>query len=393
MRAVAPNKGLLLSPTDQHTNSLSNHGHGSCMFDLDIGEEGGLMASTAECRSGVLYADPLPFETSEDGVRMRRMVSSSSASSSDVVRRIEQLTTHPVNMFHARLMRDVRSMYTRMMKDMEVGQDGRVDVVVLATELQSVGYCVSLRSTGVSNDGPPSGAAALPVANATMTMATNTSKKKKAPVNIFANLRNEFLVVVDSEKRGMIPQDQKQQQEEEYIIEMSFEDHFRMPLVEGMVDRYAQVVACVPQHVVAPTDVLTSVVEILCGEISSAFEECGWTLPPWRRQKALLSKWLNTKNRRDSKIEHPDGHGHADEHHTSPRAVVVSFDVPVLAPPDHTKTDGDGKESETGLLKKSLSFPVEDIEPPNKDMQLVSAIAMPPRETATKTRVIRVEQL
>ena len=358
------------------------------------------MASTAECCGGTLslYADPLTLETGEDGVRMRRMVSDSATTSGDdVVQRIERLTTHPVNMFHARLMRDVKSMYNRMMTDMEVGHDGRVDVVVLATELQSVGYCVSLRSTGVSNDGPPSGAAALPVAHAntttTTTTNTKTMMKKKAPVNIFANLRNEFLVVVDSEKHGTISTDKKQQTEEEYIIEMSFRDHFRMPLVEGMVDRYAQVVDAVPQHVVAPTDVLTSVVEILCGEISSAFEECGWTLPPWRRQKALLSKWLNTNNRRDSKIEHPDDHRHADERHTSPRAVVVSFDVPVLVPPNHTKMDGNEKESETGLLKKSLSYPVEGTEPPNKGMQLVSAVAMPPRETTARTRVIRVEQL
>ena len=42
---------------------------------------------------------------------------------------------------------------------------------------------------------------------------------------------------------------------------------------------------------------LAQLVNLLCTEMSLAFQERGLSLPPWRQGKSLLSKWLPSKAR------------------------------------------------------------------------------------------------
>lgn len=48
---------------------------------------------------------------------------------------------------------------------------------------------------------------------------------------------------------------------------------------------------------VAPATQLQPLVQLLCAEMSLAFEHHGLSLPPWRQHVALLSKWLPSKAR------------------------------------------------------------------------------------------------
>lgn len=45
-----------------------------------------------------------------------------------------------------------------------------------------------------------------------------------------------------------------------------------------------------PSVLVASAEQITALVQLLCAEMSLAFEHHGLSLPPWRQSKSLLSK-------------------------------------------------------------------------------------------------------
>jgi len=153
-------------------------------------------------------------------------------------------------------------------------EDGIIDPVVLATKLGSVGYRVSIRSAL----GGQSGSA-----------------------ECFYNLRNEFLIISgDGDEDG------------HYIIEANFKGHLSIP---QPTDRYAGLLEAVPEEVVLSPRMLCRLVNLLCSEMSLAFQERGLSLPPWRQEKSLLSKWLPSKSK-DFDMSSPSG---------SPRAAGATY--------------------------------------------------------------------
>jgi hypothetical protein len=46
----------------------------------------------------------------------------------------------------------------------------------------------------------------------------------------------------------------------------------------------------VPSELVTTPALLGPLVQLLCSEMSLAFEELGHSLPPWRQSRSLLSK-------------------------------------------------------------------------------------------------------
>ncbi|KAG7672005.1 hypothetical protein Ndes2526B_g07043 [Nannochloris sp. 'desiccata'] len=171
------------------------------------------------------------------------------------------------SLYHTKLRHDVRRM-TRGL----VLEDGVIDPVVLATKLSGVGYRVNIRSAL----GGQAGSA-----------------------ECFYNLRNEFLITSgDEEEDG------------HYIIEANFRGHFSIP---QPTDRYAGLLEMVPEEVVLSPTMLSRLVNLLCSEMSLAFQERGLSLPPWRQGKSLLSKWLPSKSK-DFDMSSPSG---------SPRAAGV----------------------------------------------------------------------
>ena len=67
--------------------------------------------------------------------------------------------------------------------------------------------------------------------------------------------------------------------------------HFREQFeISHPTPRYSGLLAMLPQVLVAPPAQLAPLVQLLCAEMSLAFEQHGLSLPPWRESKSLLSK-------------------------------------------------------------------------------------------------------
>ncbi|GIL42149.1 hypothetical protein Vafri_216 [Volvox africanus] len=124
------------------------------------------------------------------------------------------------------------------------------DVVYLARCLASLGYIVSVRL-------------ALPGTGA----------------DCFKSLRHEFLVVLGTgEFHGM-----------EFIVEPSLRQHFAIPHPSP---DYESVLSRTPDVFVGGSCRLVSIIQLLCALMADSFQREGLPLPPWRREAAMLSKWL-----------------------------------------------------------------------------------------------------
>jgi len=135
----------------------------------------------------------------------------------------------------------------------------------LATKLSSIGYGVLVRHSVSGGKGS----------------------------EMFNNLRNDFLVVTalsdsTSTTTTTIPHLQ------EFIVGPCFQDHFTIP---HLTARYMGLLSLLPSTLVATPNQLKQLVDLLCAEMHIAFEQCGFSLPPWRQAKSLLSKWLPSKSK------------------------------------------------------------------------------------------------
>jgi hypothetical protein len=72
------------------------------------------------------------------------------------------------------------------------------------------------------------------------------------------------------------------------IVEPQLRSHFEVgrpsPLYRRLLDD-------LPDVFVGGASELCAVVEFLCDQMSTSFQECGMSVPPWRSARALLSKW------------------------------------------------------------------------------------------------------
>lgn len=161
----------------------------------------------------------------------------------------------PTSIAHARLMRDVHMMLREVCRE----ENGSADVVVLASKLSAIGYKVYLRSALGGGDG----------------------------ISCYYNLANEFLRVSSSEFCS-------EEEPQDFIIEVRFREHFRIP---QPTSRYAMLLEAVPEVVIATPTSFSSLVQLICSEMAFAFSQMGLSLPPWRQAKSLITKWLPTRSK------------------------------------------------------------------------------------------------
>lgn len=209
-----------------------------------------------------------------------------------------------------------------MHHDLAIEDDGEVDPVILAARLSSVGYRVAVRS-------------ALGAASGT--------------IDCFYNLRNEFLVVTAESTLQPSPfagPGAAEPPRQHYIVESRFREHFTIP---APTERYARVLAEIPEVLVASPAALAPLVQLLCSEMSMAFEERGMALPPWRQLKSFMSKWLPT-NARDYDVEvSPCGSPRARP--ASPTAAPASGALSTLTSGALTPSDALGDDSPRAVLR------------------------------------------
>ena len=237
--------------------------------------------------------------------------------------------------------------------------DADVDPVILATKLSSVGHRVHIRSALGGSSGTTS---------------------------CFFELRNEFLVVYHSASASAVASPfasscsrkeggEDPQEEEYFIVEPRFRDHFAIP---QPTPRYSGLLQAIPQEVAAPPSVLTPLVHLLCSEMSLAFQEQGLSLPPWRQSKSLLSKWLPAKARdmdlEGSPLGSPRPRSMSPDS-ASPRMMVTAFTpAPTPTPaPITTATRGLVTLSTSSSGNLTPSF-VRDDDSPRAVLRHVAAV-------------------
>ncbi|KAG2454837.1 hypothetical protein HYH02_000669 [Chlamydomonas schloesseri] len=74
------------------------------------------------------------------------------------------------------------------------------------------------------------------------------------------------------------------------IVEPSFREHFAIGSLYA-TERYRQVLAAVPEELVAPYTQLSEMVRLVCAEMKFSFEATGNSLPPWRNVNSVMSRW------------------------------------------------------------------------------------------------------
>lgn len=137
-------------------------------------------------------------------------------------------------------------------------EDGRLDIVVLASKLVNMGYKVAIRTALGGGSGQ----------------------------DCFHNLNHEFLVVTT-----------RQQQ---LFVDCAFKDQFK---ICQPTQHYSHLLWQLPDVFIGSANRLVPLVELMCTEIALSFKETGFTCPPWRHAKSISSKWFPAKSR-DRYISH-----------------------------------------------------------------------------------------
>lgn len=159
----------------------------------------------------------------------------------------------PRGPWHTKLLREVH-----FYRDILLAEDGDVDGVVLASKLTLCGYRVAVRQALGGGQGTA----------------------------VFSNLRHSFLLVTAPLGCACAGVD--------YIVEPHFREQFE---ISQPTARYGGLLAMLPAVFVGTAAELLPLVQLLCSEMTLAFEQHGLSLPPWRQSKSLLSKWLPSKLR------------------------------------------------------------------------------------------------
>ncbi|KAG2440083.1 hypothetical protein HXX76_004197 [Chlamydomonas incerta] len=76
------------------------------------------------------------------------------------------------------------------------------------------------------------------------------------------------------------------------IVEPNFREHFAIGSLYA-TERYRQVLAAVPEELVAPYAQLSEMVRLVCAEMKFSFEAAGNSLPPWRNVNSVMSRWAS----------------------------------------------------------------------------------------------------
>ena len=80
----------------------------------------------------------------------------------------------------------------------------------------------------------------------------------------------------------------------EFIVEPALRAHFTIPHPSP---DYEQMLARAPDVFVGGSCRLAPLVQLLCALMADSFERQGLALPPWRKEAAMLSKWLPAPSR------------------------------------------------------------------------------------------------
>ncbi|KAG2484328.1 hypothetical protein HYH03_016870 [Edaphochlamys debaryana] len=80
----------------------------------------------------------------------------------------------------------------------------------------------------------------------------------------------------------------------EFIVEPALRQHFAIPHASP---EYAFVHSRMPEVFVGGSCRLVPIIQIMCALMADSFERQGLALPPWRKEQAMMSKWMPSPSR------------------------------------------------------------------------------------------------
>ncbi|CAD7705040.1 unnamed protein product [Ostreobium quekettii] len=162
--------------------------------------------------------------------------------------------------------------------------------IQVLNDIQEVKNSLNLRSSKI---GPRALGDALAAVGYKVHIRTAVGGRDES---LFLELHHEFLVVF-LEGSGDWEEDA------EVIVEPNFRDQFK---ILNPTLRYSQIVDTIPEEYAGPVHRLGDLVQLLCKEMASSFSSMGTTLPPWRCQRSMISRW-RPKVYRDERLDSAAG--------------------------------------------------------------------------------------
>ncbi|GFR42010.1 hypothetical protein Agub_g2800 [Astrephomene gubernaculifera] len=165
------------------------------------------------------------------------------------------------------------------------GASEEVDLEEVAQSWQASAACMQLLNDvrALKHQGQAAGATAL--AQRLREMGYNASRVAQNASHTTASalrLAHDFVVVTGCGCAGPL------------VVEPNFREHFCIGSVYA-TERYRQLLAAIPEELVAPYSQLQDMVKLICAEMKFSFEATGNSLPPWRSTSSVLSRWSAAK--------------------------------------------------------------------------------------------------
>jgi hypothetical protein len=185
-------------------------------------------------------------------------------------------------------------------RDILLAEDGDVDGVVLASKLTLCGYRVAVRQAL----GGGQGTAVFSNLRHSFLLVTAPLGCACAGVDYIVEVKLLAMSGCYSCRTALAYQHLLRPSRGRLILArrrplpVCLQPHFREQFeISQPTARYGGLLAMLPAVFVGTAAELLPLVQLLCSEMTLAFEQHGLSLPPWRQSKSLLSKWLPSKLR------------------------------------------------------------------------------------------------
>lgn len=114
--------------------------------------------------------------------------------------------------------------------------------------------------------------------NATI-VSSNDKDKPMDKYRCFSKLRHTFIILKDDNPDG-----------QSVIIDPNFRDQF---VISRPTEKYEKILSFLPRIFIGGWALLFNQVLVITREMTESFKQNKISLPPWRRQNSILSKWRN----------------------------------------------------------------------------------------------------
>ncbi len=111
--------------------------------------------------------------------------------------------------------------------------------------------------------------------NATI-VSSNDKDKPMDKYRCFSKLRHTFIILKDDGQS--------------VIIDPNFRDQF---VISRPTEKYEKILSFLPRIFIGGWALLFNQVLVISAEMTESFKQNKFSLPPWRRQNSILSKWRN----------------------------------------------------------------------------------------------------